>query len=162
DPSDAGNQPMTDGDLTIVYNGEIYNAAELRKKLEARGHRFRSRCDTEVILQGYRAFGEEVTHELEGMFAFALWDGSRLPLARDALGIKPLYLAQSARRVVFASEVRALLASGAVSRRLSAPAVTSFLSTGSVAEPHAILEGVEALPPGNRCIFQDGKETRTR
>jgi asparagine synthase (glutamine-hydrolysing) len=166
DPTSAGNQPMVaaDGQVTIVYNGEIYNAGELRNTLAARGHHFRSRCDTEVILEGFRAFGDRVTDELDGMFAFAIWDATkrRLLLARDALGIKPLWLARPGRRVVFASEVRALLAARAVAPRLSAPAVESFLRAGSVAEPRAILDGVESLPPGHRLTLHEGSELRTR
>ncbi|HUS63774.1 MAG TPA: asparagine synthase (glutamine-hydrolyzing) [Kofleriaceae bacterium] len=164
DPSAAGDQPMStpEGALTVVHNGELYNAAELRQQLTARGHRFRSRCDTEVLLHGYREWGDALPERLDGMFAFALWDAPRrrLVLARDPLGIKPLWLTRPPGRVVFASEVRALIAARAVSASLAPAALRSFLATGSVAEPNAICRGVEALAPGHRATFVDGTEAR--
>jgi asparagine synthase (glutamine-hydrolysing) len=166
DPSPAGNQPMTtpDGALTIVYNGEIYNAAELRKRLTDRGHAFRSRCDTEVVLYAYREWGDALVDRLEGMFAFGLWDAPRrrLVLARDPLGVKPLWLQRSRERVVFASEVRALLAARAVPASIAPAAVRSFLHTGSVAEPAALVRGVEALQPGTLATLAGGTESRSR
>ncbi|MDR7477405.1 MAG: asparagine synthetase B, partial [Armatimonadota bacterium] len=112
DPA-GGSQPMgnEDGSVWLVYNGEVYNFRELRHELEARGHRFRTRSDTEVVVHGYEAFGVEVVTRLRGMFAFALWDGrqQRLLLARDRLGIKPLYYWQKGGRLAFASELKSLL-----------------------------------------------------
>jgi asparagine synthase (glutamine-hydrolysing) len=154
DLSPAGDMPMVtaDGALTVVHNGEIYNAPALRDHLVARGHVFRSRSDTEVLLHGYREWGDDVLSHLEGMFAFALWDAPRrrLLLGRDPLGIKPLWLCRRGGRLAFASEVRALVRGGVVPPSLSLDAVGSYLASGSVAEPHAIVRGVEALPPGHR------------
>jgi asparagine synthase (glutamine-hydrolysing) len=159
DLSPAGNQPMrtADGALVVVHNGEIYNAPALRDQLGARGHQFGSRCDTEVLLHGYREWGDQLVDHIEGMFAFALWDGPRRRalLARDPLGIKPLWLARRGSTLVFASEVRALIAAGAAGRSLSLDAVGSFLATGSVAEPHAIVRGVESLAPGHLLVVDE-------
>jgi asparagine synthase (glutamine-hydrolysing) len=131
DLSDAGRQPMLDptGAVAIVFNGECYNFAELRTELEALGRRFVSSCDTEVILAAYLEWGEQSIQRLRGMFAIALFDSrdGSLLLARDRLGIKPLYYSVSGGRLLFASEVRAMLASGAVARKLDRRALGSFL-----------------------------------
>jgi asparagine synthase (glutamine-hydrolysing) len=158
DLSPAGVQPMIDPETgnVICFNGEIYNFAALRKELEAAGVRFRSEGDTEVLLRGYAHWGRAVVERLRGMFAFALWDAAerRVLLARDRLGIKPLYLASierpGGRRVLlFASEVRALLASGLVSRRLSQAGLSSYLWNGFVVGPHSIVHGVRQLAAGS-------------
>lgn len=153
DPSPSGNQPMAsrDGTLRLVYNGEIYNHAELRRELVARGAQFRSHSDTEVILEGYRLHGSSLWPRLRGMFALALWDGTEdtLWLVRDEMGIKPLYYVADRERLVFASELRALLASGAARRQIDTAGLTSFLTFGSVPEPRTILDGVKVLPPGH-------------
>jgi asparagine synthase (glutamine-hydrolysing) len=167
DPTDAGNQPMAseDGALTVVHNGEIYNAPALRDRLAARGHKFRSRCDTEVLLYGYREWGDALPRELEGMFAFAIWDAPRgeLFVARDPLGVKPLWRAREKDRYVFSSEIRALIACGAVEAHLSPAAIRSFLLAGSVGEPGAIVQRIEALPPGFfERVGRDGRSTTTR
>ena len=123
DLSPAGHMPMAseDGAIQITHNGEIYNADELRAELEARGHVFRSRSDTEVILRGYEAWGTAVVDRLRGMFAFAVLDSragaGRLLLARDRLGIKPLYYARTPEAFLFASEIKALMASGLLEPR---------------------------------------------
>jgi len=153
DLSPAGHQPMTDAETGnhLVYNGEIYNAGELRDALIARGCRFRSHCDTEVLLLGYRVWGEDVIARLRGMFAFAIWDHARqlLLLVRDRHGIKPLYYAQRGPSFVFASELRALLASGAVPRELDPTGLDSFLKFGAVQEPATMVRGVRLLPAGH-------------
>src|SRR5213083_2530322 len=114
----GGHQPMANEDQTvwIVFNGEIYNHAELRPELEARGHRYRTRSDTETILHLYEEEGDRCVERLRGMFAFALWDRRRrrLLLARDRLGIKPLYYAVTERELLFASEIKAILAAGGI------------------------------------------------
>ena len=156
DLSIAGHQPMFSHDdrLCITYNGEIYNYLELRAELEREGVQFRSTCDTEVLLLGWQKHGAKFLERLRGMFAFALWDREkgRGYLARDAFGIKPLYVADRAGEVLFASEVRSLLATGRIDPVLSSPAVASYLFTGSVAEPLTIIDGIVAIPPG--CVVE--------
>ncbi|HEX8430031.1 MAG TPA: asparagine synthase (glutamine-hydrolyzing) [Longimicrobium sp.] len=151
DPTPAGDQPMTtaDGRHTLVFNGEIYNHHALRDRLRAEGESFTSGSDTEVLLRGLVRHGVAFLRELRGMFALALWDRDEecATLARDPFGIKPLYLAE-AGGLVFASEVRAILASGRVPRTLSPRAVASYLASGSVAEPLTVVEGIRSLPPG--------------
>lgn len=153
DPSPGGRQPMTteDGALTLLFNGEIYNHAALRAELVAAGVSFRARSDTEVVLRLLHAHGPAALSRLQGMFALALWDQARreLLLARDAMGIKPLYHAWDGTRFAFASEVRALLAARAVAPRLDPDAVAGFLALGAVPEPRTIVAGVQALPPGH-------------
>jgi asparagine synthase (glutamine-hydrolysing) len=153
DLSDAGHQPMVDPDrgTMIAFNGMIYNYRELRSELEARGERFFSTSDTEVILRAYGCFGERSVERLRGMFAFAIWDPERedVLLARDRLGIKPLYYYRAGDTVLFASQVKALLASGAVPQRLSPEAIESFLVWGAVAEPRTAIKGVRSLPAGH-------------
>ncbi|MGB6201049.1 MAG: asparagine synthase (glutamine-hydrolyzing) [Candidatus Acidiferrales bacterium] len=150
----GGSQPVWNetGRVAIVFNGEIYNFRELREVLSDLGHSFRTHSDTEVIVHAYEQWGAECVRRLNGMFAFAIWDGRTEPaqvfLARDRLGIKPLYYANSGGSLVFASEVRALLASGLVERRLSPSALASYLSFGSIAEPETLIAGVFSLPPG--------------
>jgi len=165
DLTSAGHQPMTAcaGRYSITYNGEIYNFPELRDQLEAEGAVFHSNCDTEAILLGWALHGSKFLGRLRGMFAFGLWDRelSKGYLARDAFGIKPLYVAAKPDAFVFASEVRALVESGLVERRLSAAGLASFLNTGSVAEPYTIVEGVMAVRPGTLleiCFNGDSPE----
>ena len=152
DLSPCGHQPMTAraGRFTIVFNGEIYNYNELRAELSRRGRAFASDSDTEVILEGWASEGETFLRRLRGMFSLAIWDdrAGRGYLARDAFGIKPLYVASVAGQVLFASELRAILATGLVPRHLSRAAMLGFLSQGAVPEPLTAIEGVEALPPG--------------
>ena len=158
----GGNQPVfnEDGTVVVVFNGEIYNFRELRRTLESRGHSFRTRGDTEVIVHAYEEWGEDCVDYLEGMFAFALAETSkstrrgnpRVLLARDRLGIKPLYYTLVDGNLLFASEVRSLLASGEVEPRPSQPGLRSYLLFGSVVEPMTLVEGVFSLPPGHRII----------
>ncbi len=151
DLSDAGRQPMPDAanQRQITYNGEVYNFRELRAELEALGYSFRSMTDTEVVLQAFAHWGTGAFDKLRGMYAFAVWDNSgRLVLVRDPLGIKPLYFYRDAGLLVFASEVRALLATGLIQRKLSPDGVQSFLRSGSVEAPLTIIEDVRSLRPG--------------
>jgi asparagine synthase (glutamine-hydrolysing) len=160
DLSPLGHQPMQDpvSGNWIVFNGEIYNFRELRKELEGAGVVFKSHSDTEVILAAYRVWGESCLTRLGGMFAFALWDASRkrLLLARDPMGIKPLYYHQSKQNFIFASEVRTLLQTGLVPRKLDPTGVLSYLEFGSVYEPWTIVEGVMAVPPGHVLTVDNG------
>jgi asparagine synthase (glutamine-hydrolysing) len=161
DLSPLGHQPMFDPATgnCIVFNGEIYNFRELRSQLEFGGTRFVSHSDTEVILAAYRTWGEDSFSKLRGMFAFALWDASRrrLMLVRDPLGIKPLYYTQSNRCFGFASEVRTLLNSGLIARKLDRDGLFSFLAFGSVCEPQTIVEGVFAVAPGHIAWLENGR-----
>lgn len=167
DLSDAASQPMADPDAgnVIVYNGEIYNFRALRMDLEAEGVKFTSSGDTEVLLKGYARWGLEVLERVTGMFAFALWDEARqrVVLARDHLGIKPLYLARVGGGLVFASEVRALLATGLLPRRLNPVGLESYLAYGAVQGPATLVSGIESLLPGTYVVATpDGMATRTR
>jgi len=160
DLSPLGHQPMQDPvtGSWIVYNGEIYNFRDLRRELESTGVEFRSQSDTEVILAAYRVWGEGCLSRLRGMFAFGLWDAprKRLLLARDPMGIKPLYYFQTETVSLFASEVRTLLQTGLVPRKLDSTGVLSYLAFGSVYEPWTIVEGVSALPPGSILTVEGG------
>jgi asparagine synthase (glutamine-hydrolysing) len=159
----GGSQPVWNdaGTLAIVYNGEVYNFLELRAELESAGQRFRTRSDTEVVLRAYEAWGERSVERLNGMFAFAIVEmpegragrAARVFLARDRMGIKPLYYALVAGKLVFASEVRALLASGLVPGRISAGAIPGYLLFGSVCEPQTLIEEVSSLPPAHRMFI---------
>ena len=159
DLSPLGHQPMRDPitGSQIVFNGEIYNFRQLRAELELAGNHFHSHSDTEVILAGYRVWGERCFPKLRGMFAFALWDANRqcLLLVRDPLGIKPLYYCRSETHFLFASEVRTLLQTGLVPRTLDPHGLFSFLTFGSVYEPRTIIEGVSAVSPGNVTVLEN-------
>ncbi len=160
DLSPLGHQPMQDPATGnwIVFNGEIYNFRALQKELEACGTQFKSRSDTEVILAAYGAWGEGCATRLEGMFAFALWDArrQRLLLARDPMGVKPLYYHQSTDAFVFASEVRTLLGSGLVPPKADPTGVMSYLAFGSVYEPWTMVEGIKAVPAGHVLVIEGG------
>jgi asparagine synthase (glutamine-hydrolysing) len=164
DLSAAGHQPMAtdDGLVRIVYNGEVYNFADERRRLEAEGVRFRSTSDTEVVLRLYVRHGDEFVTRLRGMFAVAVWDGRRGPglerlvLARDHLGIKPLLYAHAPGRFVFASELKAILAGGFVAPRIDPVALRMLLTYGSVVQPRTMIDGVRALPPAHRLIVERG------
>ncbi len=160
DLSPLGHQPMQDPvtGSWIVYNGEIYNFRDLRRELEAEGVQFRGHSDTEVILAAYRVWGESGIVRLHGMFAFALCDpaAKRLLLARDPMGIKPLYYYHSNQHFIFASEVRTILGTGLIPRRPDPAGVFSYLAFGSVAEPWTFVEGVRAVPPGYLLAVDQG------
>ena len=156
DLSDAGAQPMAsaDGMLVVTFNGEIYNYRELRRSLEGKGRVFRSQSDTEVLLHLYAEKGEAMVHELRGMFAFAIWDAEekRLFLARDPYGIKPLYYANDGWTLRFASQVKALLAGGKVSRDPEPAGQVGFYLWGSVPEPFTTYRQIRALPAGCTAV----------
>src|SRR5579872_205858 len=169
----GGHQPVFNeaGNVAIVFNGEIYNFRQLRGALETRGHVFRTHSDTEVIVHAYEEWGEDCLRELRGMFAFAIWDAreaatsgdaapqARIFLARDRLGIKPLYYSLANGAFYFASEVRALMASGRIAPRVSPSSLEAYLLFGSVAEPTTIVEGVFSLPPGHFITLRAGAPT---
>ncbi|HSY48318.1 MAG TPA: asparagine synthase (glutamine-hydrolyzing) [Thermoanaerobaculia bacterium] len=152
DLTDEGTQPMTDvdGELHIVFNGEIYNYRELRARLERLGARFHSTTDTEVLLQLYRHDGQAMVELLRGMFAFVIWDprSRRMFAARDPYGIKPLYIADDGQTFRAASTVKALLAGGRVGRALDPAGVAGFWLMGSVPEPHTIFRSIRAVEAG--------------
>src|SRR5882757_2708548 len=163
DLSPLGHQPMQDPSTGnwIVFNGEIYNFRVLRIELERAGAEFRSQSDTEVILAAYRVWGEDCLTRLRGMFSLALWDAGRksLLLARDPMGIKPLYYYQSEDNFLFASEVRTLLQTDLVPRKIDAAGVLGYLAFGSVYEPWTIVEGILAVPPGHVLTVEQGSVT---
>ncbi|PYQ63505.1 MAG: asparagine synthase (glutamine-hydrolyzing) [Acidobacteria bacterium] len=160
DLSEAGAQPMTsaDGRFRLVMNGEIYNFLELRRELEAQGVSFRSRSDTEVVLTLYAREGPAMLSRLRGMFGLAIWDERErtLLLARDPLGIKPLYVSAAGGSLRFASQVKALERGGAISRETDPAGVAGFLLWGSVPEPFTIRKAVRALPAGHFLLVRDG------
>ena len=161
----GGHQPIHNSDrtLTIVCNGEIYNYRELRQKLLARGHKFATNSDTEVALHAYAEYGEDFVHHISGMFGLALWDArsQKLIIARDRLGIKPLYVFRDNKRLVFASEAKAILAVPEVHTDLCFDGLAHYLNLGYVPAPYSILKGIEKLMPGTMMICsQKGIETK--
>jgi asparagine synthase (glutamine-hydrolysing) len=166
----GGHQPIWNEtrDVAVIFNGELYNYRELREQLSLCGHRFATQSDTEILVHAWEEWGEDALNELRGMFAFALLDlreryatAPILFLARDPLGIKPLYYTQTPDGFAFASEVRVLLASGLAAKRLSQDALTAYLLFGGVSEPVTLLEGVFSLPPGHRMLLYVPDRRRT-
>jgi asparagine synthase (glutamine-hydrolysing) len=163
----GGHQPVFNEsrNVAVVFNGEIYNFRQLRKTLEERGHTFRTASDTEVIVHAYEEWGEQCLRELRGMFAIAIWDArssgtsgeaarhAKIFLARDRLGIKPLYYAVAGGAFLFSSEVRSLLASGQLQARVSPDSLEAFLTFGSVIEPSTLVQGIFSIPPGYYISF---------
>jgi asparagine synthase (glutamine-hydrolysing) len=158
DLTSTGDQPMTLGTTTVVYNGEAYNFQQLRLQLESLGHVFRGHSDTEVLLHAYEAWGLAGLERLEGIFAFALWDSvrRRLVLMRDRLGIKPLFYAWQGGRLTFGSEIKAVLASGEIDREVDDQALMEFMWYGNAYEDRTIYRSVRALQPGCRLVIDDG------
>src|SRR2546430_5362790 len=156
--------PSEDGSVWVVFNGEIYNHAKLRPWLEARGHRYRTRSDTETIVHLYEEEGERCVERLQGMFAFAVWDRTRqrLLLARDRLGIKPLYYASTDRELIFASEIKAILAAGGVAPAFNTAVLPEFLAHGFVPGAETFFRGVFKLLPGRTLSWSasDGSHER--
>lgn len=161
----TGDQPMAshDGSIQIVFNGEIYNFRELRQSLEAKGRTFRTRSDTEVIIQAWEEWGSESISHLHGMFAFALWDSrvQALYLVRDRLGEKPLYYSKlDDGELIFGSELKALLVHPRCSRKIDPQSVEDFFALGYVAEPRSIYTGVKKVPAGSFLAFRRGSIDR--
>ena len=161
DLSEKGRQPMSneDGTVRLVANGEIYNFKELREELEGRGHRFVSASDSEVIVHGYEEYGVDVVRHLRGMFAFALYDSKeqRLLLARDRMGIKPLYYAECGEGLIFASEIKAMLEHPGLDRRVNHQALYDYLGFEFVPAPQTMFAGIHKIPAGHRVIFENGQ-----
>ncbi|MGH9775348.1 MAG: asparagine synthase (glutamine-hydrolyzing) [Candidatus Acidiferrales bacterium] len=160
DLSDAGRQPMKsrDGSKWIIFNGEIYNYAELRRALELKGESFRSSSDTEVLLRLYERLGPACLEKLEGMFAFAVWDDSArtLFLARDRIGVKPLYYFLDDRALIFASEIKGILANPAVPRRVHLPGLFTYFTFGHSMAPDTMYAGIQKLLPGHYLFCANG------
>jgi asparagine synthase (glutamine-hydrolysing) len=161
----TGDQPMSNEDdsVWLVFNGEIYNHADHRPRLEALGHRFRSRCDAEVVLHLYEEYGPDCVDHLRGMFAFAIWDSRRrrLVLARDRIGVKPLYFAALPRTLLFGSEIKALFGHPAVAPQLNERALSLYLTFAATPAPGTLFDGIEKLPPGHRLIVDADTGRRT-
>lgn len=161
DLSDNGSQPMYNGDRSIVmvFNGEIYNYRDLRKELLAKGYTFRSNSDSEVIVHGYEEWGDAVLDRLRGMFAIAVWDSRsrRLLLARDRIGIKPLYYSFEQGRLLFGSEIKTILADPEVERRINFQALYDYLGFEFVPAPETMFAGIHKLPAGFKLVFENGE-----
>jgi asparagine synthase (glutamine-hydrolysing) len=152
----SGQQPLCNetGSIWVVFNGEVYNFQELITELKARGHKFRTRSDTEVIIHAYEEWGEKSVERLRGMFAYAIWDQERrqLFMARDRLGKKPLYYLQDRDRILFASEIKAILEAPAVSREIDITALSDYLSLLYIPAPKTIFQSIRKLPAGHYAI----------
>jgi asparagine synthase (glutamine-hydrolysing) len=159
----AGQQPLSneDGTVWIVFNGEIYNHAEIRPVLEAAGHRYKTRCDTETIVHAYEQWGDRALERLRGMFAFAIWDAPRrrLLLARDRMGIKPLYWTLVGTRLLFGSEIKAILESRLVRAEANEHAIPELLSTRYVSGSETLFKGIHRVMPGHMLVFEHGAVT---
>jgi asparagine synthase (glutamine-hydrolysing) len=165
DPSPAGAQPMFDssGRYVCVFNGAIYNFVELRRELERDGRRFRSRCDTEVLVEAYAAWGHGILDRLNGMFAFAVYDCTTRELfcARDRLGVKPFVYVSSADGFAFASEHKALIAAGVASSSVSPNGIYEFIAQGHVSAGGSLFHDIRALPPGHAVLIGADRRERT-
>src|ERR1017187_4324653 len=166
DLSPSGHQPMVtpDDDLVVTFSGEIYNHQDLRGHLRARGHRFRSKSDTEVLLHLHREYGEGMVHHLRGMYAFAIWQQSTktLFMARDPFGIKPLYYADNGGILRFASTVKALIHGGQVDSRPCAAGRAGFFIWGHVPEPYSIYRAIRSLPAGHTMVIKQNERPLLR
>jgi asparagine synthase (glutamine-hydrolysing) len=161
----SGHQPLANEDETVwvVFNGEIYNHEEVRPTLEAFGHRYRTRCDTETIVHAYEQWGDDCVDRFRGMFAFAIWDTKRqrLLLARDRMGIKPLYWTIARNRLIFGSEIKSILESGLVQAEANDRAIPELLSTRYLSGAETLFKGIHRLLPGHVLSFENGV-TKTR
>jgi asparagine synthase (glutamine-hydrolysing) len=156
----TGHQPLANerDDVWVVFNGEIYNHARVRPELESAGHRYKTRCDTETIIHAYEQWGDACVDRFRGMFAFAIWDTARrrLFLARDRLGIKPLYWARSGSRLLFGSEIKSILASGLVRPQANDAALPELLGTRYLSGTETLFKGIHRLLPGHTLVFENG------
>ena len=157
----TGDQPIYNEtrSVAVVFNGEIYNFPDLASELEARGHTFLTRSDTETIVHAYEDFGLEFVKRLRGMFAFALWDEShrRLVLGRDRAGKKPLYYHADGERLVFASEIKALLQDSSIKRRISLEGLSDFFTFGAIPAPGTVFQDIQQIPPGHLLVWERGR-----
>lgn len=157
----GSNQPIfnEDGSIVTVYNGEIYNYRALRTLLQQKGHQLRTAGDTETLVHLYEEYGEAGVHLLRGMYGYAIWDAARrkLVLARDRVGIKPLYYTQLGSQLVFGSEVKSILAVPGVPREVDAAALDAYLTLQYVPAPRTLLRGIRKLPPGHLLVWQNGE-----
>ena len=158
----GGHQPISgeDGSVSIVYNGEIYNFHELKDRLEAAGHQFKTHCDTETVLHGYEEFGPDCLKDLRGMFAFAIWDAKNqvLFIARDRAGKKPLYYSVTrGGSLIFGSELKVLLQHPDVEREIDPKALDAYFTLGYIPDPYSIFKNVKKLPPGHYLTFSEGR-----
>jgi asparagine synthase (glutamine-hydrolysing) len=162
----TGDQPLAneDGSVRVIFNGEIYNFEELRRALEARGHAFRTRSDTEVIVHGYEEWGDRAVERFRGMFAFALWDERRrrLLLARDRAGVKPLHYAELPDGIVFGSEIKSLIEDPDVPRDWSAEAIDAFLTLLYIPAPRTVFDAIRKLPAAHYLVAERGSVTLHR
>ena len=160
----GGHQPLhnKDGSVQVIFNGEIYNFPELREILEAKGHRFATHADTEVIVHGYEEWGPDVVRHLRGMFAFAVWDviEERLLLGRDRPGIKPLHYYQDGEKFLFGSEIKSILQCEGVPREVNLDALDRFLTFEYVFSPETIFQGIHKLPPGHFLVMNKDGSSR--
>ena len=158
---EGGGQPMSDdrGKIWVVFNGEIYNHLELRKHLEEKGHQFTTRSDTEVIVRGYAEYGDKFVSKLRGMFAFALWDNTyqKLLLARDHIGVKPLYYTTADGSLIFGSEIKPILSVDTVQRKVDSKQILTLMTLQYVPTPDTLFKGIRKLPAGHTLICQAGK-----
>lgn len=164
----GGHQPIFNEtrDISVVFNGEIFNFRELRRELESAGHRFRTNSDTEAIVHGYEEWGDDFVKRLRGMFAFVIWDGPRrrMILGRDRFGVKPLYYAETdgGARLLFASEIKALFAEERVPRALNQSRLAEYLSFRSLADEETLFEGVRQVMPGTLMLLENGRRRESR
>jgi len=162
----GGHQPIAseDGQVVAVCNGEIYNFRALRAELQGKGHRFATHSDSETVVHAYEEYGEAFLNRLDGMFGIALWDRRRrrLIVARDAIGIKPIYYRHDAQELIFASEAKSILAVPGVQARLDTSALAQYLSVGYVCAPNSMFEGIAKLEPGTALVVEEGRVRKQR
>src|SRR5688500_15286430 len=159
----GGHQPLAneDGRIWVTYNGEIYNHSDIRAELESAGHRYKTRSDTETIVHAYEQWGDDCVTRFRGMFAFAIWDAPkrRLLLVRDRLGIKPLYWSTVGSRIVFGSEIKAILASALVPAEANDALLPELLTTRYSSDEQTLFRNIFRLLPGHRLVFEQGRTT---